>query len=78
MKPLARERPLTEAENEAILGRPLAHGLTWEDYRASLAAVPVRAGETGSEETAMTAGRIGDAQLTEARARRSTAPFLPY
>jgi hypothetical protein len=26
-------RPLTEAEAEAMLGRPLAHGVSFEDYR---------------------------------------------
>ncbi|HEX2111583.1 MAG TPA: hypothetical protein VHF67_08515, partial [Gaiellaceae bacterium] len=27
------ERPLSRTEQEAILGRPLADGLTWEQYR---------------------------------------------
>jgi endogenous inhibitor of DNA gyrase (YacG/DUF329 family) len=27
------EKPLTEAEKEQLLGRPLAHGLTFDDYR---------------------------------------------
>jgi hypothetical protein len=27
------EIPLSRAEQEAILGRPLADGLTWEEYR---------------------------------------------
>jgi hypothetical protein len=26
------EKPLTEAEKEALLGRPLAHGLSWNAF----------------------------------------------
>lgn len=29
----AEPRPLSDAEAEALLGRPLAHGVSFEDYR---------------------------------------------